>query len=135
MSDIAIGGRSAWLGLVSSAASAVIVGFASTILLIVEAARAVGASPAQQASWTASLCFGMAIMSLILSWRYRMPIITAWSTLGAALIATSASGVRSINAMLKEKSEIESVLVTFLVTVSGLPLPASARPIGASLPV
>src|SRR5262245_66577260 len=63
-----------------------------------EAARAVGANPAQQASWAASLCFGMAVTSLILSWRYRMPIITAWSTPGAALIATSA-GVSYENAL------------------------------------
>ena len=40
MSDIAVGDRSAWLGLVSSSVSAVIAGFVSTILLIMEAARA-----------------------------------------------------------------------------------------------
>ena len=49
----------------------------------VEAARAVGATPAQQASWAAALCLGMAVTSFYLSWRYRMPIITAWSTPGA----------------------------------------------------
>lgn len=92
MSEVAIPRRGGWFSLVSSAATAVVVGFASTILLIMEAARAVGASPAQQASWAASLCFGMAVTSLILSWRYRMPIITAWSTPGAVLIATGAHG-------------------------------------------
>ena len=91
--------RGGWFGLIFSAAAAVIVGFASTILLIVEAARAVGATPSQQASWAAALCFGMAITSLILAWRYRMPIITAWSTPGAVLIATSAAGVTYENAL------------------------------------
>ena len=81
--------RAGWFSLVSSAFTAVVVGFASTILLIMEAARAVGASPGQQASWAAALCFGMAATSFILSWRYRMPMITAWSTPGAVLIATS----------------------------------------------
>src|SRR5437763_12288796 len=99
VTDVAIPGRHGWFGLVSSSATAVIVGFASTILLIMEAARAVGASPTQQASWAASLCFGMAVTSLILSWRYKMPIITAWSTPGAALIATSAAGVAYENAL------------------------------------
>jgi benzoate membrane transport protein len=99
MSDIAAARRGGWFGLISSSATAVIVGFASTILLIMEAARAVGATPSQQASWAASLCFGMAVTSLILSWRYRMPIITAWSTPGAALIATSTSGVAYENAL------------------------------------
>ena len=91
--------KQAWFGIISSAATAVIVGFASTILLIMEAARAVGASPAQQASWAAALCFGMAVTTFILSWRYKMPIMTAWSTPGAALIATSAAGVAYSNAL------------------------------------
>jgi benzoate membrane transport protein len=56
-----------------------------------EAADAVGANAAEKASWAAALCIGQAITTLILCWRYRMPIITAWSTPGAALIATSSS--------------------------------------------
>lgn len=88
-----------WLRVSSAALTAVVVGFASTILLIMEAARAVGADPSQQASWAMALCIGMAVTSLLLSWRYRMPIITAWSTPGAALIATSASGVSYANAL------------------------------------
>lgn len=79
-----------WFSLTSSALTAVVVGFASTILLITEAADAVGASAAEKASWAAALCIGQAITTLILSRRYKMPIITAWSTPGAALIATSA---------------------------------------------
>ncbi|MGE0006835.1 MAG: benzoate/H(+) symporter BenE family transporter [Parvibaculaceae bacterium] len=89
----AFGGTSAkgWFGLTSAALTAVVVGFASTILLIMEAADAVGANPDEKASWAAALCIGQAITTLMLSWRYRMPIITAWSTPGAALIATSTS--------------------------------------------
>ncbi len=88
-----------WMQVSSSALTAIIVGFASTILVIMEAARAVGATPAQQASWAMALCIGMAVTSFILSWRYRMPIITAWSTPGAALIATSAAGISYANAL------------------------------------
>jgi benzoate membrane transport protein len=82
-----------WLSLTASATAAVVVGFASTVLLIIQAAQAVGATPAQQASWAASLCFMMAITTAILCWRYKMPIITAWSTPGAVLIASSATGL------------------------------------------
>ncbi len=99
MSDVAMGSKGGWFSIMSSTVAAVVVGFASTILLIVEAARAVGATPAQQASCVAALCFGMAITTFILSWRYKMPIITAWSTPGAALIATSAAGVTYTNAL------------------------------------
>ncbi|WP_373506153.1 benzoate/H(+) symporter BenE family transporter [Aestuariivirga sp.] len=91
--------RSGWFSLISSTLTAVVVGFASTILLIMEAARAVGATPSQQASWAAALCIGMAVSSFILSWRYKMPMITAWSTPGAVLIATSGSGVSYQNAL------------------------------------
>jgi benzoate membrane transport protein len=92
MSDVAIT-RGGWFSLTSSALTAVVVGFASTILVIMQAAQAVGATPAQQASWAAVLCFGMAVTSFYLSWSHKTPIITAWSTPGAALIATSAAGV------------------------------------------
>lgn len=89
----------AWFGLISSAATAVIVGFASSILIVMQAAQAVGASPVQQASWAAVLCFGMGVTSFYLSFWHKMPIITAWSTPGAALIATSAVGVTYENAL------------------------------------
>jgi benzoate membrane transport protein len=82
-----------WLSMTSAAAAAVIVGFASTILVVIEGVKAVGASPAQQASCAAVLCFGMAITSLILALRYKQPIVIAWSTPGAALLVTSHSGV------------------------------------------
>ncbi len=59
----------------------------------------VGATPSQKASWAAALCIGMALSSFFLSWRYRMPMITAWSTPGAVLIATSAGGVTYENAL------------------------------------
>ncbi len=95
----ALSGRAGWFSLISATVTAVVVGFASTILLIMEAARAVGATPAQQASWAAALCIGMALTSFILSWRYRMPMITAWSTPGAVLIATSAGGVSYSDAL------------------------------------
>jgi benzoate membrane transport protein len=84
---------------VVAAFTTVIVGFGSTILLVVEAARVLGASAEQSASWVAALCFGMAITTLILSTRYRMPVITAWSTPGVVLVATSAAGTSFAEAL------------------------------------
>ena len=77
----------------SSALTAAIVGFGGSVAIVLEAARAVGADGAEAASWVAALCLGIAGTSFYLSWRYRMPFITAWSTPGAAVIATSAAGV------------------------------------------
>jgi len=35
----------------------------------------------------------MGLTSLVLSWRYRQPVLTAWSTPGAALLVTAGAGV------------------------------------------
>ena len=88
-----------WASLSAAALAAVIVGFASTILIVMQAADAVGATAAQQASWAAVLCFAMAASSLYLSWHHKMPIITAWSTPGAALIAAGVGGITYAQAL------------------------------------
>lgn len=77
---------------VVSAVVAALVGFGGTLAIVVAAARAVGADAAQTSSWVTALCMAMAATSTVLSARHRLPIITAWSTPGAALIATT-SGV------------------------------------------
>jgi benzoate membrane transport protein len=73
----------------ASAFVAAVVGFGGTLALIIAAGDAVGASRAELASWVTALCIAMAVETAWLSWRYRMPIVTAWSTPGAALIAAS----------------------------------------------
>jgi len=78
--------------IVISAIVAVLVGFGGSLAIILEAARAVGASVEQTSSWVAALCLAMFATTALLSLRHRIPIVTAWSTPGAALIATS-SGV------------------------------------------
>jgi benzoate membrane transport protein len=72
-----------------SAFVAAIVGFGGTLAIIIAAANAVGASQVETASWVTALCIAMAVESLWLSWRTKMPVISAWSTPGAALIAAS----------------------------------------------
>ncbi len=72
-----------------SAFVAAIVGFGGTLALIIAAADAVGATQAETASWVTAICLAMAIETAWLSWRTRMPVITAWSTPGAALVAAS----------------------------------------------
>lgn len=73
----------------ASAFVAAIVGFGGTLALIIAAATAVGASREQTTSWVAAVCLAMAFETAWLSWRYRMPVVTAWSTPGAALVAAS----------------------------------------------
>lgn len=71
---------------------AVLVGYTSSVAIIFQATVALGATPAQTASWLWALGLGMGVTSLALSLWTRQPVLTAWSTPGAALLA-STSGV------------------------------------------
>ncbi|QDQ28423.1 benzoate/H(+) symporter BenE family transporter [Chitinimonas arctica] len=70
----------------------VLVGYTSSAAIIFQAAKSAGATPAELASWLMALGFAMGISCIGLSLRYRMPISTAWSTPGAALLVTSLAG-------------------------------------------
>ncbi len=72
---------------------AVLVGFTSSVVIVFQAAAALGATEAQATSWIWALGLGMGLTSLGLSWWYRMPVLTAWSTPGAALLVTAGAGV------------------------------------------
>lgn len=77
------------LSVPASAFVAAIVGFGGTLAIIIAAARAVGATDVQTASMVTALCLAMAVETAWLSWKLRMPVVTAWSTPGAALVAAS----------------------------------------------
>ena len=77
------------LSIPASAFVASIVGFGGTLALIIAAANAVGATTLQTASMVTALCLAMAVETAYLSWKTKMPVISAWSTPGAALIAAS----------------------------------------------
>ena len=72
---------------------AVLVGFASSVAIVLQAAAASGATQDMMASWLLALGIGMAATCIGLSWYYKAPVITAWSTPGAALLATSLQGL------------------------------------------
>jgi benzoate membrane transport protein len=71
----------------------VLVGFTSSAVIVFEAARALGANDAQIASWMWALGIGMGITCIVPSLRWRVPVVTAWSTPGAAMLITGAAGV------------------------------------------
>jgi benzoate membrane transport protein len=71
----------------------VLVGFTSSAVIVFQAAQAIGASPEEIASWMWALGMGMGLTSIGLSWHYRVPVVTAWSTPGAAMLITTAAGV------------------------------------------
>lgn len=68
---------------------AVLVGFTSSVAIVFQAALAFGATPAQVSSWMWALGIGMGLCSLVPSWYLRKPVMVAWSTPGAAVLATA----------------------------------------------
>ncbi len=70
---------------------AVLVGFTSSVAVVFQAAQALGATPAQLVSWIAALGLGMGLCTLLPSLWWRKPVMVAWSTPGAAVLATAAA--------------------------------------------
>ncbi|WP_051685778.1 benzoate/H(+) symporter BenE family transporter [Rheinheimera texasensis] len=107
---------------------AVLVGFASSVAIVFQAAAAAGANAAQIASWIGILGFAMGVTCIGFSWYFKAPVLTAWSTPGAALLATSLSGYSLAEAV---GVFMFSALLTLLIGLSGwfdrfskvLPLP------------
>ncbi|MEG3133555.1 benzoate/H(+) symporter BenE family transporter [Rouxiella sp. T17] len=75
---------------------AVLVGYTSAAAIVFQAYQSAGASLEQIGSWFTMLGFGMGLTTMGLSLYYKTPILTAWSTPGAALLVTSMPGI-SIN--------------------------------------
>jgi benzoate membrane transport protein len=71
---------------------AVLVGFTSSVAIVFQAAQALGATPAQTSSWMWALGLGMGLCTLLPSLWWRMPVMVAWSTPGAALLASAGAG-------------------------------------------
>jgi len=77
------------VGAVVAGFVAVLVGYTSSVAIVFQAAQAVGADAAQTASWMWALGLAMGVSCIGLSLRYRMPVLTAWCTPGAALLAAT----------------------------------------------
>ena len=68
---------------------AVLVGFTSSVAIVFQAAQAFHATPAQITSWMWALGLGMGLCSLVPSLWLRKPVMVAWPTPGAAVLATA----------------------------------------------
>jgi benzoate membrane transport protein len=69
---------------------AAFVGFASSFAVVLKGLTSVGASPEQAASGLMAVTIAMGLCAIVLSLWRREPISVAWSTPGAALLASSA---------------------------------------------
>lgn len=73
----------------SAGFTAVLVGYTSSVVIIIQAATSAGATPNQIESWLLALGVTMGLSSIAYSWFYKTPILTAWSTPGAAMLVVA----------------------------------------------
>ncbi|MEG3766013.1 benzoate/H(+) symporter BenE family transporter [Alteromonas sp. 14N.309.X.WAT.G.H12] len=66
--------------------TAVLVGYSGAVVIVIQAAKAAGATPDMVVSWLLVLGIGMGITCIGYSWLYKVPVVTAWSTPGAAFL-------------------------------------------------
>ncbi|MEK1890440.1 MAG: benzoate/H(+) symporter BenE family transporter [Phyllobacterium sp.] len=104
---------------IASAVVAAVVGFGGTLALIIAAAQALGATQAETASWVTAVCLAMFFATGYLSWRYKMPIISAWSTPGLALIGGSIGFT------------MQQAVGAFIVTALAIILTGLVKPVSA----
>ena len=71
---------------------AVVVGFSSSVALIYQLVINLGGDANLVSSWFLALGVSMGLLSILLSYYYKIPILIAWSTPGAALLIANAQG-------------------------------------------
>ena len=69
-----------------------LIGISVSAVLVIQAAQQLGANQDQITSWFWALGLGIGLSGLLLSWKFKYPVATSWSTAALALIIASASG-------------------------------------------
>ncbi|MGB9191815.1 MULTISPECIES: benzoate/H(+) symporter BenE family transporter [unclassified Acinetobacter] len=69
-----------------------LIGISVSAVLVIQAAQILGATPEQISSWFWALGLGIGLSGLILSWKFKYPVATSWSTAGLALILATGNG-------------------------------------------
>ncbi|HZW11888.1 MAG TPA: benzoate/H(+) symporter BenE family transporter [Noviherbaspirillum sp.] len=96
---------------------AVTVSYAGPLVIVFQAAKTGLLSPGQISSWIWAISIGSGLTGLILSLRFRTPVITAWSTPGAALLVSGLTQYTYAEAI---GAYLFSAMLITLLGISGL---------------
>lgn len=96
---------------------AVLISYAGPLVIVFQAANQAHLSTEITSSWIWAISIGSGISGLILSWKLRTPVITAWSTPGAALLVGMLPGIPLPEAI---GAYLVSAAIVTIVGVSGL---------------
>jgi benzoate membrane transport protein len=94
----------------------VLISYAGPMLIFFQAASLAQVSNEVLSSWVWAVSMGGGLSGLYLSWKYKMPIITAWSAPGAALLITLFPHMTVNEAI---SSYITAALIILLIGITG----------------
>ncbi len=112
--------KAMWQDLIPTSIAAVIavfVSYAGPFLIILQAAHVAQLSHAQINSWVWAISVGAGVCGLVLSWRYRLPVICAWNSPGAALLVGALAHYSYAQAI---GAYMLAALLVFLIGLSGM---------------
>jgi len=96
---------------------ACLIGYSSSAIIVLNTAVKLGLSHEVASTWTGVLCVSMGLLSIFFSWRYKVPILFAWSTAGAAFLLST---IQCETIQEVYGAFIVSALLVFLTGVTGL---------------
>lgn len=111
--------RDSSLSTVAAGFVAMLVAFTSSTAVVFQAAQAFGATPAQITSWVWALGLGMGLCTLLPSLWLRKPVMIAWSTPGAAVLATAGLAGEGFSMAQAVGAFMLAALLTIAVGASG----------------
>jgi len=95
---------------------AVLISYAGPLIIFFQAAQKAEVSNAMMISWIWGISIGAAAAGIFLSIKYKVPVITAWSAPGTALLVTLFPHI-SLNEAVA--AYITSAVVIFLIGITG----------------
>nr|WP_209304338.1 benzoate/H(+) symporter BenE family transporter [Pusillimonas caeni] len=95
---------------------AVLIAYAGPAVIFFQAAAVAGISNEMLSSWIWAISIGPAITGIYLSWKFKTPIVTAWSAPGTALLVTLFPAI-SVNQAVA--AYITAAVIMFVIGVSG----------------
>jgi benzoate membrane transport protein len=100
---------------------AVLVGFTSSVAIVFQAALAFGATPEVISSWMWALGIGMGLCTLVPALWLKQPVMVAWSTPGAAVLAAGAAAAAGGGAGFSMNEAVGAFMLSaLLITVFGV---------------
>ena len=111
-----------------------LVGYASSVAVVIQGLAAVGATVGQIASALVVLGIAKGLVAIVLSWAMRMPISIAWTTPGLALLATTGAVAGGFPAAVAAFMVVGAlIMLTGLWTPLGRLIAAIPKPIASAM--